>query len=401
MNWRRRLAKIKAVTGIMHGSRAFGGPFEATLWLTNRCNVRCIHCYYHSPYIKKPNLFEVRRAKLLGESPLDDKYSKTAPTMHADSEITKTIMDELLAMGTQQFLFTGIGEPFLHPDVLNFMARAKHAGSICIANTNGTLLNRTTIDELIKMGFDELRITTMAGTREMYENTHPSVSGRTFDTLKDNLLYLADRKVALDVKKPTVILINIIVADNYEGLLDFVKLAHFVRADRVFFRPFDDVADPNFARLVLTSEQAHSVVMQLAEAKVYLEDKNISHNIGYFLKVFGRHIDTTQLYRIIPCYFGWVSVRINLMDGNVYPCCKCYEPLGNIYEYKFKDIWYGESYENFREKAFKINKHQEPLYCCECNKCSNYVPNLRIYKMLHPIQSKSSRLFQSYPSFSE
>jgi MoaA/NifB/PqqE/SkfB family radical SAM enzyme len=401
MNWRRRFAQIKAITGIMHGSRAFGGPFEATLWLTSRCNVRCIHCFYYSPYIKKPNLFEVRRAKLLGENPPDGKFAKNAPGIHADSEITKTIMDELLAMGTQQFLFTGIGEPFLHPDVLNFMARAKYGGSIGIANTNGTLLNRTTIDELIKMGFDDLRITTMAGTRETYEQTHHGVSGRTFDNLKDNLLYLADRKAALGVKKPTVILINIIVTENCEGILDFVKLAHFVRADRVFFRPFDDVADPNFARLVLTAEQAHSVVMQLAEAKGYLEDKKISHNISYFLKVFGRRIDTTQLYRAIPCYFGWVSTRINLMDGNVYPCCKCYEPLGNIYENKFSDIWYGWSYRNFRRKAFKINKHREPLYGCECNKCSNYVPNLRIHKMLHPVESKSSRLLESYPSFSE
>ena len=77
-------------------------------------------------------------------------------------------------MGVQQFLFTGIGETFMHKNAVEFMRYAKRAGSSCIANTNGTLLAQKIIDELIEMGFDELRVTTMAGTRDVYLRTHQS-----------------------------------------------------------------------------------------------------------------------------------------------------------------------------------------------------------------------------------
>lgn len=282
MSLEKRIAQLKAVAGITHGARAFGGPFQAALWLTSQCNVKCIHCFYHSPYVKKPNLFEVRRARLMGTEFPDDNYIKNIQNLYADSERTKTLMDEMIGMGTQEFLFTGIGEPFLHKNALEFMEYAKKAGCRCVGNTNGTLLDRSRIDELIKMGFDELRITTMAGTREMYERTHPGTSGETFDALRENLLYLANRKASLQVKKPKVCLPYIVIADNHDGLLDFARLSHHVKADEVNFRPFDDVEDLDFAKLVPTTEQAASVTEQLVGVKAYLESKKIIHNISYF-----------------------------------------------------------------------------------------------------------------------
>ncbi|MEW6600306.1 MAG: radical SAM protein [Nitrospirota bacterium] len=373
----------------MHGNHVFSGPYQAALWLTSQCNIKCIHCFYYSPYIKKPNLFEVRRARLMGTELPDDNYVRRATNRFADSERTKALMDEMIGMGTQEFLFTGIGEPFLHKNALEFMGYAKKTGCRCVANTNGTLLDRSRIDELIKMGFDELRITTMAGTREMYVRTHPGTSGQTFDALRDNLLYLAERKAALQVKKPKVFLACIVIADNHDGLFDFAGLSHHVKADRVSFRPFDDVEDLDFAKLVPTSEQAASVTEQLIGVKTYLESKKIRHNITYFQKVFRKQLDTSELYSIIPCYIGWLSVRVNLLDGQVYACCKCYEPLGNIYENNFREIWQGRAYNNFRIQALQKNK---PVFGCDCGRCSNHTPNLRVYRLLHPIRSRSRHI---------
>jgi MoaA/NifB/PqqE/SkfB family radical SAM enzyme len=397
MGFERRLAQLNAAAGIIHGARSFGGPFQAALWMTSQCNVKCIHCFFHSPYVRKPNLFEVRRARLTGSELPDENYIKKALNLYADRGQTMSLIDELIKMGTQEFLFTGIGEPFLHKNILEFMGHAKKAGRRCVVNTNGTLLDRSKIDELIKMGFDELRITTMAGTREMYGRTHPGAPGETLEAIRDNLLYLAERKASLKLKTPEVFLAYVVIADNHDGLPDFARLSLDIKADKVNFRPFDDTKDPDFAALIPSNEQALSVLEDIEKVRDYLESGKISHNIDYFKKVFREQIDTSELYRIIPCYMGWLGVRINLMDGNVYACCKCYEPLGNIHEKKFREIWHGRAYNNFRIQAKKITK---PVHGCDCSRCANHTPNLRTFKMLHPIEGRSLRLRKLLPGVS-
>ena len=57
-------------------------------------------------------------------------------------------------MGTYRFEFIGAGEPFLHPNALEFMGRAKHAGSTCMVNTSGYVFDKEKMDALLKMGFD-------------------------------------------------------------------------------------------------------------------------------------------------------------------------------------------------------------------------------------------------------
>ncbi len=330
----------------------------------------------------------------------DNEYLKRLQRLDADSDKTNALIDKLLEMGTNSFLFSGCGEPFLHKNALESMGRVKHAGNICLANTNGTLLDNSTIDELIKIGFDELRITTMAGTREMYARTHPGVANKTFDHLKENLLYLAERKSVLGVRHPEVSLVYIVIAGNYDGLFDFAKLAGLVRADRVFFRPVDDIGDQGLSKVVPTKDQAAYTREQIIEVQAYIESKNIDHNINYFLKVFREKLDTKLIYDVIPCYYGWLSARIEV-DGLVYPCCGCYEPLGNIHEKEFHEIWNGEAYRNFRKKTMQLNKRKKPVNGCDCNSCAHHTANLKAYKILHPVKGRSARLKRLCPALSD
>jgi len=59
MIWRDGLSRLRALLGIAHGSRALGPPLQVSLNLTNRCNVRCVHCYYYSPHAVRPNLPDI------------------------------------------------------------------------------------------------------------------------------------------------------------------------------------------------------------------------------------------------------------------------------------------------------------------------------------------------------
>jgi MoaA/NifB/PqqE/SkfB family radical SAM enzyme len=375
--------------GILHGNRAFGGPMLATLSLTNRCNIRCVHCFFYSPHLEEKNLLLVKKERQLTHQPSDEDHLSHLRTLDAEPNRTNAVIDELLCMGTASFLITGSGEPFLHKDALEFMGRICHASCTCSVNTNGTLLDRETVDALIKMGLRELRVTAMAGTREAYLRTHPGSGDGAFDSLRAGLLYLSERKAALDVRHPQVTLACLVVAQNCNDLLAFAEFAALVQADLVQYRPVYAIGDQGLAKVVPTEEQADSVRQQLIHVKNYLKSKGISHNIDYFLSVFRGDLDTSGLYRMIPCYYGWISTRIE-EDGAVHPCCRCYESLGNCYEKGLHEIWYGEAYRSFRREAFALNRRKTPVSGCACDGCPHYTANIRVYKALHPVGWKSA-----------
>ncbi len=400
MNWRQTLSQVKAVMGIMHGSRAFGGPFHAELGLINQCNIRCLHCYYHSSYLEKPTLRQVRKARLMGNELPDDNEIKQIQRQKAETKKTNALIDKLMSMGTHRFQFSGNGEPFLHKNALDFMGRVKHANCKASILTAGHMLSKEKIDGLINMGFDEIRITPMAGTNEMYLRTHPGIKEDTFEKLRNNLWYLADRKKALGVKRPIVKLFYVVISENHDGLMEFAEFSSLVMADEVQFRPFDDVRDPGLSRLVPTKTQSVAVKEQLADVKAYLESKGVGHNISFFLRAFERQLDTSALYHLISCYYTWLAVRIE-PDGELFPCCRSAVSLGNVYENDFEKIWYGAPYRELRRKAATINRRNTPVDGCTCHSCVNFTANLRIYKMFHLIKGRSARLKRLCPTFSE
>ena len=101
MNVKEISSRIRAVAGIMHGSRAFGGPVQANLLLTNRCNIRCIHCYYNSPYLEVPSYAPVRKAKRTGQELPSSNEMKSIMKSEADPARLRKVVEELLRLGTR------------------------------------------------------------------------------------------------------------------------------------------------------------------------------------------------------------------------------------------------------------------------------------------------------------
>jgi len=99
----------------------------------------------------------------------------------------------------------------------------------------------------------------------------------------------------------------------------------------------------------------------------------------------------------MPCYVGWIYARI-LTNGDVIPCCKAHMfPLGNLYEYSFKDIWFSRKYNKFREKA-KILKKSDPYFKkVGCYKgCDNLGMNLELHRRIRDLSffQKKKVLFE-------
>jgi len=123
MNLHESWSQFRAGLGILHGSRAVGGPFQAELGLVNHCNIRCIHCYYHSTYLEKPSLRLVRRARLEGAQLPSREETDRIQALQADTERTNRLLDSLISMGTRRFQFIiqagrAAGEPLVQ--LLNY-----------------------------------------------------------------------------------------------------------------------------------------------------------------------------------------------------------------------------------------------------------------------------------------
>jgi MoaA/NifB/PqqE/SkfB family radical SAM enzyme len=389
------MAYLRTVAGIWHGTRAFGGPILATIELTHRCNIQCRHCYFFSPHLESAKHPEIKESESVeGKTPSTGGQNISKPR-DADVVFVLSLIDELSQMGTRQFSFSGSGEPFLHKDLFAMLDRVKSARRSCTINTNGTRLNKSTMDDLIKIKADDLRISTLAGTGAVYNETHPGVHPRTFDDIKAALLYLADRKQTLGIDYPRVRLICVVFKTNEDHLVDFAKFAAGVKADSVLYTPMNASGFEGLSLLVPAREDYGKIDKQLDEVKTYLLSKGIDTNADLFRFLYKKEIRDIDPYNRIPCYYGWLGVRFDTI-GDVYACCRATKPFGNAAAEGFATIWNSDSYAQFRKNAFQINQHKTSVEGCLCASCPHRTANMKVYEALHPLK----RRLQSFQGIS-
>lgn len=387
----RLISRLRAAAGILHGRRQFGGPVLGSISLTTRCNIRCIHCYYHSPLVHTPSFPAVRKARLRAEEPPSDEAVKRYTKIDLDPSAARKVIERLIHSGTRRFQLSGFGEPFLYPEIMDCIDRVKRSGSFCLSNSNGTAFNKEIVDQLVTTGFDLLRVTTMAGTAADYIQTHPGSNERTFDRLKSSLRHLAEAKAARNQKSPRLDLVCIVISPNVHRLWEFVMLAEEVHADSITFRPFNDVGDPGLAALVPSADEADFLRKELAEIRQRLAMKGIPNNIEKFLMAFAGRLDTAALYRSIPCYQGWISTYISPL-GDVTPCCGCSTPLGNIQDQDILSIWDSAQYNRFRREALGLPQRAVFPEDCDCAHCVHHTLNTRVFRALHPWRGRDEKL---------
>ena len=101
-----------------------GFPDHLYIELTDRCNLRCKHCY-------------------LGARPGGQHT--------VDGRLVRAALSEFAAMGGRTVTFSG-GEPLLHPDWKSLLAHAGYVGLSCTLISNGTILDKEGIETLVQLG---------------------------------------------------------------------------------------------------------------------------------------------------------------------------------------------------------------------------------------------------------
>jgi len=124
-------------------------PITVELHLSNRCNHDCPYCTFKDT---------VRESELREQ-------------MFPD-ELLDPLIADLQALGVKAVVYSGGGEPLLHPAVTRVLAAVDAAGIRQGMITNGIMLERAEIRDAVLKYCDWVRISVDAGSQEVYRAIH-------------------------------------------------------------------------------------------------------------------------------------------------------------------------------------------------------------------------------------
>ncbi|HQP91463.1 MAG TPA: radical SAM protein, partial [Candidatus Omnitrophota bacterium] len=297
------------VAGVFDGSYAFRGPEFVQIDLTDYCNNQCLACWCNSPLLK------------------DEKFSEKNPRKVLSLKLAKTLIDELAAMGTNEISFSGGGEPFMHPDIMEIIAYTKKKRLSCLINTNFTLVDKECIDEMIALGVDSITVSVWAATSKTYLLTHPNKTEADFGRIKENLIYLAENKK----ERPRIHLYNVIFNKNFTEFEDMVQFALDTKAEMIGFALVDTVPGSTDT-LILNDNQLHFINDVCRKIKARLDKSGRlkgARLLFYRFDDFVRRVSNKDfamqakydknIIDSLPCYNGWLFARV-VSNGEVHSC---------------------------------------------------------------------------------
>jgi MoaA/NifB/PqqE/SkfB family radical SAM enzyme len=360
--------RIRLLRGLWSREYAYTAPVSVTIDVTRRCNLRCSGCPSHSPH-------------------LDTPLPVLSGTGDFDVDMFGKLCGELKSMGSENMIFSGDGEPLLHPRLLDLIGLARGAGLRTVLLTNGTLFTPENVRSLIDSGLNLVRVSLWATTPEEYEKNYPGTNPRFLQSALSGLSLLASTRAARDGASLRVTLLTVLNRINCRAVDSFVSIAIQARAGGMLFAQMRTL-NGRLAGLALSREEEAAVIGDLRRAGERLRSAGLNHNIEETIRRF----EIGEAVRAkIPCYIAWLHPCIKV-DGAVLPCGPCAQPVGSLRERSFREIWNGAGYREFRQRlsdpaeAAYIDQHCDCTFCCHVPTNENVH---RYYRWLSPLAAFS------------
>ena len=325
-------------------------PVSLILFVTNRCNAACNHCFYWKELLREKDGLSIDEIRKLLES----------------------------LRGLRQVILTG-GEPFLREEIHEIVTLFRGIGvrSVTIP-TNGILTERVTecASRILRSSaLDELRINvSLDGTREIHDAIRNTPG--CFDRARETILRLRDLKQThrnLHVSASTVL-----SRDNIANLEEYTREAGTFRVPLMFSfvrgaehngfgilpenrRDFN----PRFTESIhgLSGfDDVPGILEREAKASGF-----VSWNIFQQLKIEYSIDILKNRKNPLTCLAGHVDGVIHV-NGDV-SICELTRPVGNLrcVDMDFRKVWWSEEAGRMREAA----------KCCCCIHGCNLLSNMQ------------------------
>jgi MoaA/NifB/PqqE/SkfB family radical SAM enzyme len=340
-------------------------PESIALFLTYRCNLRCLMC------------------SQWGECGTAKNQSPEFLKKELSIKQVRGIIDDICAFKPNITLFGG--EPLLYEDYLEVIKYVKAKNLRCNIVTNGTLLELK-VDEMVELGMDEI-IFSLEGPAWIHDKI-TQVEG-SYARALSGFKVLSSIKKERASKKPQLNICCTISPENYRYLNDVVDSSLEIEANSItfhhlafisrevykqhnlIFKDFFGIVSPDwegFIRDTLPNIDIEYLIKEMGLIKDRQKDLNIFFYPNYTPDEIRRYysdFDFSANSYPLRCLSPWMQAYI-FPDGSVRSCEELNLACGNIKESSFIQIWNNRKYRNFR----RIVKKQK--FFPVCSRCTEF-----------------------------
>ena len=327
--------------------------FEDIIYYTNLKKsvnaAKIVASYYQSRVLSNPKItgmpismsIEPTTACNLGCSQCPSGLKQfTRPTGNLKPETFNRVMKEVKDTLIYLTLYFQ-GEPFINPHFFDFVKTANHHKIFTSTSTNAHFLDKKSAEETVKSGLDKLIISVDGTTQESYEKYR--ING-DLEKVVEGIENLVEAKKRLRKKNPYIEVQFIVFKHNEQEIPQIKKMARSWGVDNLILKTAQ----------IYDAEQADALIPDNPEYSRY-----VKNSLSPTLKINNSFFN--------HCWRMWHSC-VMTWDGDIVPCCFDKDAkyiMGNLSSSSFKDIWFGEPYQMFREQLFK--KRAEIDICKNCS----------------------------------
>lgn len=313
-------------------------PIWNLAWsVTNRCNLRCEHCYANSG---EPDRGELT----LGES-------------------EKNLIKRAGDIGTKFFTITG-GEPFTRPDIWEIFECIKETGISLSIATNGLLLDEKKVKRLKEVGVDRVQISLEGPTQKLNDLIR---GDGVFQKLTGDIIPLL-------VKEGIFTAISMTPTNrNWKSLEKMVSLCKELGVNSLSIRRFvpQGRASGSCEICDMKTKEYKEFLEKVYKLKIANKDTlKIASGDPLSILVEERAKDLAWRTDLLGgCTAGITSLAVSA-TGDIKACTRMNKILGNVKEDDLKEIWDNHPFlEKLRERQLTGSKCKKCEYKFICGGC--------------------------------
>lgn len=273
---------------------------------------------------------------------------------------------------TKRIHLQGWGEPFLHPQLFEMIARAKKTGCKVGTTTNGMLLDRQGIDLLVKSGIDHIAfsLTGIGVKNDLARN------GTQFSRIIGTISDLAALKKTLRSETPAISVAYLLLRSHLPDIAQIVPALAGLGIQQVVISTLDFVPNKKLwnERLSPGNQGEYRELKSLFDklaGEAETQGFGLFYNLALAVPNGGvctenprRALFVSAAGSVSPCVFTNIPApgSSHMVAGDERECRKLI--FGSVADQWLPTIWKHPSYREFR-KGFESRPH--PL-CRECPK---------------------------------
>ncbi|MGB7922979.1 MAG: radical SAM protein [Pyrinomonadaceae bacterium] len=336
-----RETRVLRLRGIAAGS-VLTGPQTVHIDLANGCNTNCVTCWDHSPLLldARSNAWKRQRVAF-------DDFDAFAADLASMNSVEAVIL-------------SGMGDPFVNPDIYRIVEASKRHGWHVTVLTNALLADA---GRVLASDVDMMLISVNGVSAQSYVAFHPNLTAHDFARLLSLLEQFADAGKRFKH-------VQVINRDTAREVPEMVRFAARYNAAHVTYKLAS--LGHGTESCAITEQQRERLKTEwIPEALAEAERLGVETNLDVFARQTEAGGLATAPVKEVGCFMGWTYARVTV-EGKILFCCSTEVEVGDLAHGKFSEQWFGARWNETRERLMRGH------YFASCAQCGKLNQNVKI-----------------------